>query len=100
LGQQVLLARPSIKGALLFQLLATTHAALHQALSDMDLAGPPLGGKDYPKTLGEWLTKVAGLIVSILAVSHGGPFWFDVLQRFMQLRATGVAPRATNQKKT
>jgi hypothetical protein len=65
----------------------------------MELAGLPLGWKDYPKTLGEWVTKGAGLIVSILAVSLGGPFWFDVLQWFMQLRATGVALRATSQKK-
>jgi hypothetical protein len=64
----------------------------------MELAGLPLGWKDYPKTFGEWVTKVAGLIASILAVSLGGPFWFDVLQRFMQLRATGVAPRETSQK--
>jgi hypothetical protein len=30
--------------------------------------------------------------VSIFAVSLGAPFWFDVLQRFMRVRAAGAAP--------
>jgi hypothetical protein len=38
------------------------------------------------------LVKFAGLIVTGLAISLGAPFWFDVLQTFVQVRATGDKP--------
>ena len=42
--------------------------------------------------------KIVGLLVSVLAVSLGTPFWFEILQRFMQLRSSGgIAPRIQNQ---
>lgn len=72
--------------------VATARAALDQAVSDLESAGLQIGWRDFPKTFGEFLTKVAGLLVSIFAVSLGAPFWFDVLQRFMRVRATGAAP--------
>lgn len=37
-----------------------------------------------------WHTKILGLIITIFAVSLGAPFWFDLLQRFMQVRRTGT----------
>jgi hypothetical protein len=74
------------------QQVATARAALNQAVSDLESAGLQIGWRDFPKTFGEFLTKIAGLLVSVLAVSLGAPFWFDVLQRFMRVRATGVAP--------
>lgn len=40
-------------------------------------------------TWSDILMKVVGLLVSIFAVSLGAPFWFDVLQRFMQIRSIG-----------
>jgi hypothetical protein len=42
---------------------------------------------------------LAGLLVSIFAVSLGAPFWFDVLQHFMQVRAAGVSPPKTEDGK-
>jgi hypothetical protein len=43
-----------------------------------------------------WLftTMVAhlpGWIVTVLAISLGAPFWFDFLNRFMNLRSSGRA---------
>lgn len=35
---------------------------------------------------GYWLRKVAGLIISIGAVSAGAPFWFDMLKNVMNIR--------------
>ena len=39
------------------------------------------------------VTKLAGLALTILAACQGAPFWFDVLKRVANLRATGPAPR-------
>jgi hypothetical protein len=65
--------------------------ALDRARSDMESAGLPFGWRDWPRNFSDTVKKIAGLLVSILAISLGAPFWFDVLQRFMQVRSTGVA---------
>lgn len=39
------------------------------------------------------LMKIVGLGVSILAVSLGAPFWFDVLSKIVNVRATGKPPQ-------
>ncbi|MEI7582044.1 hypothetical protein [Runella sp.] len=36
---------------------------------------------------GYWLRKLAGLIISIGAVSAGAPFWFDMLKNVMNIRS-------------
>jgi hypothetical protein len=66
--------------------------ALDRAVSDMQSAGLRFGWERWP-AVNQIPAKVAGLLVTILAVSLGAPFWFDVLKRFMQVRATGVSPR-------
>ena len=39
--------------------------------------------------------KIFGLLVSILAVSMGAPFWFDTLSKFVNLRSAGTPPGET-----
>jgi hypothetical protein len=40
-----------------------------------------------------WLAlKLAGFVMTALAVSLGAPFWFDLLGRLVNLRATGAKP--------
>jgi hypothetical protein len=40
-----------------------------------------------------WLgSKLLGLIITALAVSLGAPFWFDLLNKVMNIRGTGVKP--------
>jgi len=39
-----------------------------------------------------WLVKVFGLLLSILAISQGAPFWFDLLQKLVNLRLAGNPP--------
>jgi hypothetical protein len=77
--------------------------ALETATSVVQSAGLHFGWEDWwtsNPTLTDILAKAAGLLVSILAVSLGAPFWFDLLQRFMQVRATGARqPTDTNKKK-
>jgi hypothetical protein len=67
-------------------------ATLDRATSNLESAGLPFGWKEYPSTPEGISAKVAGLLVSIFAVSLGAPFWFSVLQRFMQVRSAGVLP--------
>lgn len=44
----------------------------------------------------EVLSKAVGLFLTGLAVSLGAPFWFDLLNKFINLRSTGTKPeRAT-----
>jgi hypothetical protein len=71
----------------------TALKTLAKANSDMESAGLRIGWTGWPSGANEWLAKVAGLLVSIFAVSLGAPFWFDVLQRFMQVRAAGASPQ-------
>lgn len=47
-----------------------------------------------------WLTKLAGLLLTALAVSLGAPFWFDLVNRLVNVRSTGpVPPRASEPQK-
>lgn len=66
--------------------------SLSQTVNKLDNLGIPLGWKEWPKH-GEWPTKILGLLVTLLAVSLGAPFWFDVLSRFVNIRAAGNAPK-------
>jgi len=54
--------------------------------------GLQLGWVAFPNSLQAWASKIVGLLVSIFAISLGAPFWFSVLQRFMQVRAAGQLP--------
>ena len=63
--------------------------AFNQAVLALESAGLKFGWKDFsPVGIDEYLSKIIGLVVSILAVSLGAPFWFSVLQRFMQVRSS------------
>jgi hypothetical protein len=44
---------------------------------------------------GDWLVKVLGWLVTGLAVSLGAPFWFDLLNRVVDLRGAGRRPEST-----
>lgn len=66
-------------------------------VADMSAAELKLGWKNYPNNGSEWFTKIVGLLVSIAAISLGAPFWFDTLQRMMQVRTSGVSPREKKQ---
>src|SRR5262249_3775904 len=46
----------------------------------------------YPFDVKLALLKIFGLLISALAVSQGAPFWFDVLSKVTNLRATGTPP--------
>jgi hypothetical protein len=39
-----------------------------------------------------WLWKIVGLAATALAISQGAPFWFDLLQKAVNLRLAGTPP--------
>lgn len=57
----------------------------------------PLGWKDssvFDGLINSSWTQRFGLFLSALAVSLGAPFWFDILNKVMSLRAAGKRPEA------
>ena len=42
-----------------------------------------------------WIIKICGLLITGIALSLGAPFWFDLLQKFMNLRGAGNKPKST-----
>lgn len=44
------------------------------------------------KILAHWLVDLFGWLLTGIAVSLGAPFWFDVLNKFINLRITGAKP--------
>ncbi|EAX48787.1 conserved hypothetical protein [Thermosinus carboxydivorans Nor1] len=53
----------------------------------------PLGWREFPQGFGQWLQKLLGLLLTTFAVSLGAPFWFDMLNKVMNFRWSGVKPR-------
>lgn len=46
-----------------------------------------------------WLWKIVGLIATTLAISQGAPFWFDLLQKAVNIRLAGNPPATAEAKK-
>lgn len=44
----------------------------------------------------DFLVAFIGWLLTALAVSFGAPFWFDLLNTFVNIRAAGPKPKATN----
>jgi len=40
-----------------------------------------------------WLERLVGWVLTICAVSLGAPFWFDTLNRIVNIRAAGKNPQ-------
>ncbi|MHA6890846.1 hypothetical protein [Ralstonia pseudosolanacearum] len=52
----------------------------------------PIGWHDKPSESSVILAKIVGCLITALAISLGAPFWFDTLQKFLNLRTTGPRP--------
>jgi hypothetical protein len=54
----------------------------------------PLGGawSNLPTDRIGWLQKVIGILLTAFMVSLGAPFWFDILDSIMNVRAAGPRP--------
>ena len=64
-----------------------------QALQQLQSLGLPFGwdkaALGYFVSGPNWLYEVFGWLITALATLFGAPFWFDTLQRFVQLRGAG-----------
>jgi len=64
-------------------------------LSDQEkvLLGQMLGWQSVAKDgAKEWFERLLGWLLTILALSLGAPFWFDILNKFVNIRYTGKSP--------
>jgi len=51
-----------------------------------------LGWTNAPLKPGDWPQRILGWFLTIVAVSLGAPFWFDVLNKVMNIRSAGRPP--------
>jgi hypothetical protein len=71
---------------------------LTDRVHDLKALGIPLGWPNpdgAPAGFTWFLMKALGLLLTAGAASLGAPFWFDVLNRFVSIRAAGKAPEET-----
>ena len=52
----------------------------------------PVGWDQAPASVGAALFLFSGWLVTAISVLFGAPFWFDLLQRLVNLRGTGTKP--------
>jgi hypothetical protein len=80
----------------------TSDQELEKLLQDTQALGLPVGwGKEFRPSgfdLVGWLAKIAGIAATAVAVSLGAPFWFDTLNKFVRVRATGPVPDREEEK--
>ena len=72
-------------------------AAFTDNLREFPIGWPAPGAEKA--NLPYWLLKGLGWLITALALSLGAPFWFDLLQRLMSLRAAGSKPDPAPQSK-
>lgn len=77
--------------ALAAQVLAAP-SAIDQRTIDA-LFSLPIGWNTFPPVFnGDFLLQAAGWTMTAASTLFGAPFWFDMLQKVMQLRGTGAKP--------
>ncbi|MEM6394898.1 MAG: hypothetical protein AAF741_01025 [Bacteroidota bacterium] len=82
------------------QIQARREASMQQLnliRDELELISSPLGlgweGTDVRSmNFMELLTKILGFVLTALAISLGAPFWFDLLRKIVNIRATGDKP--------
>lgn len=89
-AQVVAAAQQATAGAKGSDGLAANAAA---KLADLPI---PIGWHDKPSGSLAILAKIVGCLMTALAISMGAPFWFDTLQKFLNLRTTGPRPEKSD----
>jgi hypothetical protein len=85
---------PALRNAIVAA--AQSEKSAEQAIStdDARLLGQVIGwdASDAVKDFSKWPERILGWFLTIIAVSLGAPFWFDVLKRFVNVRSAGRSP--------
>src|SRR6266481_2038495 len=68
-----------------------TNRPIKDVVEAISTASLPIGWSELPKR-NQWLTMALGWLITACAVSLGAPFWFDLLNKFVNVRASGKAP--------
>jgi hypothetical protein len=76
----------------------TAEANLNQSVDRLRHLGLPLGWDKNANTndWNGWVMKILGILMTGLAASLGGAFWFDLLNKFVVVRST-VKPTEKSQ---
>jgi|SRR5829696_230531 len=61
-------------------------------------SGPAGDPRRLPAGLGGWLLKLLGLLLTVLALSLGSEFWFQLLNKLINLRSTGPPPATSKEQ--
>lgn len=73
-------------------------ARMDSALQTIEQIRSPLGlgwdNNDPEQGIPWWLVKLAGLLLTGIAVTFGAPFWFDLLRKMLSLRSGGAPEKA------
>jgi hypothetical protein len=51
------------------------------------------------KSISGWQRRICGWIITAFAVTLGAPFWFDVLNKFINIRSSGIKPKLSVEEK-
>lgn len=62
------------------------------AAAILEMQQLPVGWKPEDDVRPNWSYRIVGWLFTAFAAVFGAPFWFDLLQRFTQLRSTGPKP--------
>lgn len=73
---------------------STAAQTLETAATDLASLEVPLGWADPERSYfrQHWWSAIFGWLLTGLAASMGAPFWFDMLNRFINIRAAGRSP--------
>jgi hypothetical protein len=50
-------------------------------------------------TFFDWIIRICGWIITAFAVTLGAPFWFDLLNKFINIRSSGIKPKGSEEEK-
>ena len=73
-----------------------------QIQTEIESLGLPIGwtsDEEMPRDSWAWFLKVCGILLTALLVSLGAPFWFDLLNKIVNLRSSGNKPKKSEEKK-
>ena len=100
MGQTLFAVHSPLRAALVEQakpFLASHNDTLEHVTAAISTVSLPVGWAEFRwnglrQSTPDILSRLPGWLITALAVSLGAPFWFDLLNKFMNIRGSGKAP--------